>query len=524
MDRVDGRVAIIGAGVGGLTAALRLQAAGRPVTVLERAPAPGGKMRQIQVGSKRLDAGPTVFTMRWVFDRLFADLGERLDDHVTLKQASVLARHAWQDGSRLDLFADIEASEKAVADFAGRAEARGFRAFCDETAAIFDLLKDPFLCSPAPDIGAMVRAFGLKSLGAMRKMKPFSTMQNGLERHFRDPRLRQLFGRYATYCGSSPYQAPATLMLVSHVEQAGVWYVDGGMHALAQGLARLIEARGGTIRYECEVAEITVRQGRASGVRLSDGEAIAADAVVMNGDNAALFQGMLGPDVRRAAAAFPPRDRSLSALTWLIDAETDGFPLVHHNVFFSRDYQAEFDALFKRRTLPAEPTVYICAQDREDAAQPPPDGRDGMLLIVNAPALQTTGMAANDPGAHEFLEEELDRCETASFDLLRRCGLTIRRQPDRVVRTGPAEWSRLFPGTGGAIYGRASHGWRASLQRQGCRSAVPGLYLAGGSVHPGPGVPMAALSGLMAAESLATDLGSTRRSARTAMSGGISTR
>ena len=343
----DHRVIVVGAGIAGLSAALTLAARGAAVTLLERAAAPGGKMRQIAIGPARIDSGPTVFTMRWVFDELFADIGASLDDHLTLTPLDVLARHAWTDRRRLDLFADEDRSADTIGHFAGRSEAEGYRAFCRDARRIFGTLKDPFIRTPAPSMTHLLRNAGFRDLTAIR---PFQTLWKALGGYFRDPRLQQLFGRYATYCGSSPFHAPATLMLVAHVEQAGVWLIDGGMHALAACLAALARRHGVTIRYDAEVAGIATSAGRAAGVRLANGEQIAADAVIATADVAALAQGLFGPDAARAVPAIPESARSLSAMTWSCMARADGFPLLRHNVFFSRDSRAEFDQLIDRRT------------------------------------------------------------------------------------------------------------------------------------------------------------------------------
>jgi 1-hydroxycarotenoid 3,4-desaturase len=517
------RVAVIGAGVGGLACAMLLAARGLGVTVLERAATPGGKLRELVVGGRAADAGPTVFTMASVFEELFAVAGASLSDHLTLRPAETLARHAWPDGSRLDLFASIDRSAAAIADFAGPREAAGYRGFCGRAREVFGALQDSFLRAEQPSQAALVRRAGLAGLGAFLRTPPFSPLWSALGRHFADPRLRQLFGRYATYVGSSPFAAPATMMLIAHVEQDGVWLVEGGMHRIARAMATVLEANGGTIRYGAEVAGIEVAGGRACGLRLADGTMLPADAVVANCDAAAIAGGLFGRDAARAVAPTPPAERSLSAVTWVMAARAEGFPLLRHTVFFSADYAAEFRRIFHERRLPEQPTIYVCAQDRGDVDSPAGDAPERLLVLVNAPAVGDTG---------PLPPSEILRCEETSFAALERMGLSIARDPRHTVRTTPHEFDRMFPATGGALYGRAVHGAMASFRRPGNRTALPGLYLAGGSVHPGAGVPTATLSGRIAAESLLSDLDSARSSGRAstgrsrpvATPGGTSTR
>ncbi len=504
------QVVVIGGGVGGLVAALELACAGLDVTVLERAATPGGKLREVAVAGRRLDAGPTVFTMRWVFEAIFADAGAVLSDYLTLRPASILARHAWDADQRLDLFADLQRSADAIGRFAGAAEAAGFLAFSAEARRIYATLEKPFIRGARPSMGSLVRDAGAVALWGIR---PFDTLWKALSQHFADPRLRQLFGRYATYCGSSPFLAPATLMLVAHVERDGVWLVEGGMHRIAQALAGLAVARGATLRYGAEVAEILLERGRAAGVRLADGERIAAGAVVVNADAGAVAAGLLGTAIRGATPAVAARDRSLSAVTWATVARTEGFPLSRHNVFFSGDYAAEFREL-AAGGLPREPTVYVCAQDRGDD-DIPLAGPERLLCLVNAPP---------NGDAHPLTATEIEQCNDRSLRLLARCGLNLTHEATET--TAPEGFHRLFPGTGGALYGPAVHGATSTFKRPGARTRVPGLYLAGGSTHPGAGVPMAALSGRLAAASLLQDRdwGSTSRSRAAAMPGGMSMR
>ena len=216
------QVVVVGAGVGGLVAAASLAAQGCAVTVCERAMTPGGKMRQVQAGPFAIDAGPTVLTMRWVFEALFDSWGERLEDRVRLTPLSILARHAWSERERLDLFADPLESEAAIAAFAGLGEVLAYRAFRREAARIFRVLRGPFLERAKPNLLQLLGRIGPLRLGDLLAIRPYESLAGALAGRFRDPRLRQLFARYATYAGSSPFRCPATLMLIAHVEQEGV--------------------------------------------------------------------------------------------------------------------------------------------------------------------------------------------------------------------------------------------------------------------------------------------------------------
>ena len=508
------RVVVIGAGVAGLVAAIDLSAQGLDVTVVERASGAGGKLRETAIGDISLDTGPTVFTMRWVFDEILAASGTSLEAELTLQPAEVLARHTWAPGERLDLFADVERSADAIRALAGVDEADRYRRFCKYAERTYRTLLPSFIRCAHPSLASLVKGVGIAGLGDLWRIKPFATLWSELGAQFRDSRLRQLFGRYATYCGSSPFEAPATLMLIAHVEREGVWLVDGGMYRLAHALERVAKRNGVDFRYDAEAAEILVSNGRTSGITLKSGRPIYADSIVVNADIGAIAGGLFGDEVTSAVTAPARTTRSQSAVTWAMVAETDGCPLNRHNVFFSPDYRAEFDDVFTHARLPREPTVYVCAQDRGGSSVRT-DGPERLFCLVNAPA---TG------DRHHFDSGEIARCEEATFRRLEQAGLKIRRTPHNTRIATPTTFERMFPATGGALYGRTTHGWSASFARQRSRSRLPGLYLAGGGVHPGPGVPMAALSGRMAAASLLADRASRPRFLRAATAGGTSTR
>jgi 1-hydroxycarotenoid 3,4-desaturase len=486
------RVVVIGAGVGGLAAAIDLARQGLAVTVVERAAGAGGKIRQLSVDGAAIDAGPTVFTMRWVFESLFADAGSTLDSALRLRPATTLARHAWASGGQLDLCSDVERTVDAIGRFAGQADARGYREFAARAADMYATLRPALMTAQRPNPWSLGARVGWLHLDRLLRTAPLTSLWTALGQHFRDPRLRQLFGRYATYVGATPVAAPAALMVIAHVEREGVWLVDGGMHAVAGALQQLGSRHGAAYRFGTAVEEILVQRDRVAGVRLATGEELPADAVVFNGDVSALGDGLLGTAVHGAARRTPRHERSLSAITWCLRAGTQGFPLDHHNVFFGEDYLDEFASIFARRAVPDRPTVYVCAQDRGEGGAP--TGAERLLVLINAPA---------DGDRHDF-DGEMPEYRARAERLLGDCGLAITGGLAGIATT-PTGFARLFPASGGALYGPAARGAIGVFRRPAAWTRVPGLYLAGGSVHPGPGVPMAALSGRLAAARLLAD-------------------
>jgi 1-hydroxycarotenoid 3,4-desaturase len=501
------RAIVIGAGMGGLASAIRLAAAGLEVTLIEMAAGPGGKMRTDASVSGPVDKGPTVLTMRPVFEALFALAGERLEDHLTLIPQRVLARHWWPDGSTLDLHDRLDANLDAIRDFAGPREAEAFRRFDRLATDLFAAFEAPVMHAPRPDLAAIARAV-IQRPGLWSALLPGRSLDGLLRQSFRDPRLIQLFGRYATYVGGRPAHSPALLSLIWRAEAQGVAAVQGGMAQLALALAGVADRLGVRIRYATPAARIVRQGGRVSGVQLSGGATLACDICVFNGDPAALHQGLLGDGPRDAVPAPATSPRSLSAWVWAFAATPSGPPLIHHNVFFTEDPKAEFGPIGQGR-MPEAPTLYVCAEDR--IAGPHPTGPERFEIIMNAPA----GIKA-DP--HEELQ-----CRTRTFDRLARFGLTFDPTPPPLALTTPSMLARDFPGSAGAIYGRSPEGTFAAFHRPSATTRLPGLYLAGGGAHPGAGIAMAALSGAHAVAAIMRDLTSRSASIPTAMPGGMLT-
>ncbi len=425
---------------------------------------------------------------------------------MTVEPLPILARHFWSDGTVLDLSADVTASAAAIEAIFGAASAREYRRYRREMARLLDAFEGPMMHSAAPSLPGLA-ALVTRRPGLWRAMMPGRTLAGALAARFREPRLRQLFGRYATYVGGSPGAAPALLGLVSEAEARGVWRVQGGLHALAAAVEALARARGATFRYGAHVDAIEWAGGRPRAV-VAGGERFEAGTVVFAGDPGALRAGALGPEAMRAVRPRGVAPRSLSAVVAAFAARADGPALAHHNVFFADDPAEEFEALAAGR-MPARPSIYVCAQD----AGTPGTGR--FEIILNAPPV-AAGTDHHDP-------EEPTRCLDLICTTLARHGLTFDPAPTAGDLTMPRDFAAMFPASGGSLYGRSPKGMMAALARPRAVTPVPGLYLAGGGAHPGAGVPMAALSGKHAAEAILAARTSSSRSRRAATAGGTST-
>jgi 1-hydroxycarotenoid 3,4-desaturase len=489
MSGRDRRVAIIGAGIGGLTAAILLAARGCAVTLCERAPGPGGKISEARHGDLALDTGPTLLTSRAIFEAVFAAAGATLTEHVALTPLEVLGRHVWPDGTALDLHRDDARNADAIGARFGAAEARGYLAFRARAQRVHAALERSFLENPRPTALGLAADLGMPRLLAL---SPFAALQDALATHFRDPRLIQLFGRYATYVGASPQLAPATLMLVAEIEQAGLWRVAGGMVRLAEAMAALATASGARLRFGAAVTAIEVERGRAAGLRLADGERVPAEAVIANADIATLAAGALGAEAARAVEAVPTRRRSHSAVSWAVVGRVAGRAPLHTNLVFADPRGDEHAQIAWRGRLPAASTLHLAALDRGDEEREA-KGPERLVIRMSAPA--------RGDGPPMPTEEAL-RLTTSRFSQLAAAGFEVIPEDDMIEMTTPEDHERRYPGTGGALYGPAMHGWNAAFERPRAATRLPGLFVAGAGAHPGAGIAMAALSGRFAAEAV----------------------
>ncbi|MFZ4816739.1 MAG: phytoene desaturase family protein [Phototrophicaceae bacterium] len=486
---------VIGAGIGGLTTAIRLAAQGWQVNVYEKNPQVGGKMGEFRADGFRWDTGPSVITMRHVFEELFSSVGRKLTDYLTLRPIEPLTRYFYPDGTVFDASGDLGRTVGQIGAWDER-DVEGYLAYLAYAAKIHRITGPVFIYNDPPKITDILRV----PLPDMPAVDPLRTMSQAINSFVHSPKLRQLLGRFATYTGASPYRAPATLNVIAHVElNGGVWYPDGGIYSIAQALARLAGELGVTIITGCAVQAILTDQGRATGVRLADGTTVPADSVIANLDVALVYERLLPPNNGNAAQlqALTEAEPSCSGFVMLLGVAGHYPQLAHHNIFFSPDYPAEFINIFERGLPPDDPTIYITATSKSNPNHAP-EQHENWFVLVNAPAYDAR-YDWNSQKAH-YRQLVLDKLAGYGFD--------VRDKIRSEHLLTPIDLERLTGARRGALYGMSSNSrWSAFRRPHNRAEEVRGLYFVGGTTHPGGGVPMVMLSGKAVARMIQADFG-----------------
>lgn len=487
-------VTILGGGVGGLAAAISLGSAGRRVVLLEQNEQVGGKMSEQRANGFRWDCGPSVITMRNVYEALFSAAGQRLEDFVTLLPIDPLTRYFFWDGRQLDLCRDLSRTLEQIAALEAR-DVEGYLGFLAEAARVYRIVSPVFIFGPPPTLSSLRRV----SLKDALSVDVISTLQRRIERAVRHPHLRQLLGRFATYVGASPYLAPATLSSIAHVELAqGVWYPQGGVYQLGRAYERLATQLGVEIHTQARVKRLRVQDDRLVGVELENGESLPTRLAISNIDVTTTYSLIDSPAAQKHFRQLSRQATSCSAFILLLGVEGTHPALAHHNIFFSKDYRREFEQIFGEGRLPQDPTIYVAITGKTDGDHAPA-GCENWFVLVNAPPLEAQPGGQQDEEALAYVEHLLGRLAEWGFDLRAK----IRYQ---TVIT-PQDLQRLTGAWRGALYGISFNHRFAPFRRPGNRSPLGGLYFAGGSVHPGGGVPLATLSGMRAARLILEEAG-----------------
>lgn len=494
------RIVVIGAGVGGMAAAARLSVKGHDVRILERSAGYGGKLGRFRRDGFVFDTGPSLLTLPAVYRDLFIKTGRtEFDDEVDLQEVEPAFAYTWPDGTRAELpGCGTGLAATALGDALGGRSADDWRNLMRRGSDVWRLTRRPVL--EAPLAGYRDLAPLARSLSDLRTVAPWQSLRGLGRSMLRDERAVTLLDRYATYTGSDPRRAPAALVTVPYVEQTfGAWHLGGGVHTLADALARRCAERGIDIRLGSAVTGVDTDGGRVTGVTTADG-AHPADIVVANADATALYEHLVhDPAARPARRALERATPSFGGFVLLLAVRGRTPGIQHHNVWFPAEYDAEFDSLFGRDAAPvADPTIYACVPD--DPAMRPDEDHESWFVLVNAPR-DGAGPGTVDWRAQGMAEAYADHV----LAVLARRGVDLReRILWRVVRT-PADLADETAAPGGAIYGTSSNGARSAFLRPANASPVKGLYLVGGSAHPGGGLPLVGMSAEIVANLIGRD-------------------
>lgn len=474
-------VIIIGAGIAGIASAIRLAVKGLKVSVYEANNYPGGKLTEFVSSGFRFDAGPSLFTMPQYVDELFTLAGRKPADYFQYQKLDIVCRYFYEDGTRLAAWADPDKLADEIA-LNTRDTRESVMRFLKKSRDIYDITHHVFLEKSLHKVGSYLNKETWQSVLRFGEIDAFRTMNEANERHFNDNKTRRFFNRYATYNGSNPYQAPATLNIIPHLEQHfGAYFPKGGMHAITAALVRLAEDIGVQFHYNSPVEEIMYEKGQVTGVRTGD-SFVPASYVISNMDVWFTYRKLL------KGIKLPERilkqERSSSALIFYWGVKGVFKELDLHNIFFSEDYEKEFSTIWKKKAIDDDPTVYLNISSKlcpSDA----PDGCENWFVMINVPANVGQDWNTLIAEARVNIINKLSRMLKRDIAPL----ITVEKVLD------PREIESKTSSYQGSLYGTSSNGRFAALLRHpNFIRAIKGLYFAGGSVHPGGGIPLALLS------------------------------
>jgi diapolycopene oxygenase len=468
---------VIGGGVGGLAAAVRLACKGYRTTLFEANGYLGGKLTQFEQDGYRFDAGPSLFTQPENVAELFALAGVPMEEHLQVERLDPICRYFWADGTQLTATADAARFAAEVEQKLGVPK-QAVLAHLDRARGLYSRTEGVFLRQSLHKLSTYLKPSTWWSMAQLPRIDGLRSMHRANVSNLGHPKLVQLFDRYATYNGSDPYRAPATLNLIPHLEFGqGAYFPEGGMHRITEALAGLARHVGVELVLNARVEQIVTSNGNVSGVR-ANGTEYSADVVVSNADVHATYRRLLPHE--RAPERALAQERSTSGLIFYWGIARQFPELLLHNVFFSADYQREFDELFQQKTIPTEPTIYLNISSKH-ARNDAPAGHENWFAMINTPPDAGQDWAALIPRARATMLRILSE----------RLGVAIEPLITTESVLEPRIIEARTSSVGGSLYGTASNSpWSAFFRHPNFSRRLRGLYFVGGSVHPGGGIPL----------------------------------
>jgi phytoene desaturase len=491
------KIVVIGAGMGGMTAAARLARSGHSVTLFEASDTYGGKLRTEWIGKFAFDTGPSLLTLPAVYKDFFIRTGKPLGLLCEIKAVDPSFDYRFNDGTNIK-FANLSRHHtlNAIRETYGSDSADQWDQMMRRATKMWDVSREPFVESELRSpLDLLKRRTLIRDIFTIAPWKSLRTFANEL---LPDQHLRFILDRYATYSGSDPRKAPAVLATIAYVEEAfGAWHITGGLGTLATLVHQRCIDVGVEFEFNSQVEEITVEKGAATGVRLADGRVVAADAVVANADASLIYKQLIKGEkrqLRKVRKNLAQAERSIAGFSVLLGLRKEGAPaLSHHTILFPENYDAEFDAIFNTQLPVEKPTIYICAPD--DPQMVKGEGLESWSVLVNAPH--------HGPDGFDWSDESFTRSYANSIiDQIEARGIPVRDRLESLTIRTPADLERTVHAPGGSIYGTSSNGARAAFMRAKNRSPIKNLYCVGGSAHPGGGLPLVGMSGELVANAI----------------------
>ena len=483
------KINVIGAGLGGLAVSCLMANKGHEVTILEKNERPGGKIGEVQAKGFRFDTGPSLLTMPFVLEHLFSLCGADINDYIDIQPVNPICRYFYRNGTRFDCYKDSGVNIAQIQEFAPK-DVQAYKEFREYSEQLYERTKDAFLYNPL---------YGLSDLSSLKltdffKIDAFKTVAERIDTMFKSAELRQFFKRFTTYNGSSPFQAPATLNVIPHVELAmGGYYLDGGIYSLIESLVELGSKLGVTFKYNTEIQRIGIADGKVSGVTDVNGHHYESDLVISNADAAETYLNFVTDSEvsllkQKKINGLEP---SCSGFVLLLGVNKQYDNLTHHNIFFSDDYRREFDQIFNDKVMPDDPTIYVANTSHSNPGHAP-EGGSNLFVLVNAPYLSEE---------YNWQEQEKQYKEKVVTELENRGLNNLSNHIVFSETITPRDFYQQYRSNKGSIYGTSSNSkFSAFLRPRNKSRSIEGLYLVGGSTHPGGGIPLVTLSALHATE------------------------
>ncbi len=492
------KISVVGAGIGGMSAAARLAQQGHQVTVFENSDQSGGKCRTEWFGDYAFDTGPSLLTLPAVFRDLFLKTGKRIEHVLDISPVDPAFNYNFADGSKVTFpnLSNPKTYQEIEKSF-GISASQSWRQIIERSEKMWEASRDSFIESELTSIWPLLLRKNL--INQINQISPFTSLRSLSEKLNLDPHLKMIIDRYATYTGSDPRSAPAVLLTIAFVESTfGAWHIKGGIGQLSVALEQRCRDVGVDFQFKSLVTKIVVERNKVEGLVLSDGKTIKSDLVVSNSDAEYTFNSLIGSEVssargeRRKLKAATKSLAGFSLLLGLDNSKSKPVDVDHHNVYFPENYDLEFDQIFTQKVPVTDPTIYLCAP--KDSSMVKGADKEAWFVLVNAPRHEPESGWDWKDGGQEYAQKIISKMD----DL----GLNVTNRLDFMEYRTPADLENYAMAPGGSIYGTSSNSPVSAFLRARNRSKVKGLFCVGGSAHPGGGLPLVGISAEIVAKAI----------------------